>query len=203
MSATTAAKRTANIAVIGAGWWSQGWHLPQLFRNDKVNLTAIVDSSPHPTSNLNPNLESLATLSKKYKVSIFSSVSELLKDPTLGPTLDGALIATPHATHSEIGEELLREGTRRKQELPSDYRPLNLLMEKPMTTNVHEAKAMHDVSVTLLCVLLHLSLISFSPMISMLHYRSMFKPIKQVVVRVVFLSTIQPIIVLKLEWLVT
>lgn len=27
------AHRCAHIAVVGAGWWSQGWHLPQLSRN--------------------------------------------------------------------------------------------------------------------------------------------------------------------------
>jgi predicted dehydrogenase len=146
-SRAAAAKRQANIAVIGSGWWSQGWHLPQLFRNENVNLNAIVDSSSHPTSNLNPDLESLSTLSEKYKAPTFSSVSELLKDPKLGPTLDGVLVATPHATHYEIGEQLLQEGTRRRNESPNDYRPMNLLMEKPMTTNVHEAKEMHDVSI--------------------------------------------------------
>jgi len=144
-TASAAAKRTANIAVIGGGWWSQGWHLPQLHRNESVKLAAIVDSSPNPTSNLNPNLEPLATLSQKYQTPTFSSVTDLLKDPSLGPTLDGALVATPHATHYEIGEQLLQEGRRRKQET-SNYRPMNLLMEKPMTTNVHEAKEMYDVS---------------------------------------------------------
>ena len=142
---TAAAKRKANIAVIGSGWWSQGWHLPQLHRNERVNLAAIVDSSSHPTSNLNPNLEPLATLAEKYQAPTFSSVSDLLKHPTLGPALDGVLVATPHATHYEIGEQVLQEGRRRKQE-SADYRPVNLLMEKPMTTNVHEAKQMYDVS---------------------------------------------------------
>ena len=33
---------TANIVLIGAGWWSQGWHLPHLDRNEKVNISAIV-----------------------------------------------------------------------------------------------------------------------------------------------------------------
>jgi hypothetical protein len=140
-----AIKQTANIAVIGTGWWSQGWHLPHLHRNDRVKLAAIVDSSSHPTSNLNPNLDPLAKLAETYKIkSIFSSVADLLNDPTVGPTLDGALVATPHATHYEIGELLLREGMKRKQDM--DYRPMHILMEKPMTTNVHEAKKMDDVS---------------------------------------------------------
>lgn len=33
---------TANIVLIGAGWWSQGWHLPHLHRNEKVTIAAIV-----------------------------------------------------------------------------------------------------------------------------------------------------------------
>ena len=33
---------TANIVLVGAGWWSQGWHLPQLARNEKVTISAIV-----------------------------------------------------------------------------------------------------------------------------------------------------------------
>lgn len=144
-TAAAAAKRTAKIAVVGSGWWSQGWHLPHLHRNEKVNLAAIVDSSSHPKSNLNPHLEPLATLSKKYKAPTFSSVSDLLKSD-VGSTLDGVLVATPHATHYEIGEQLLHEAKRRMFESPSDYRPMNILMEKPMTTNVHEAKEMFDVS---------------------------------------------------------
>ena len=80
----------ANVVVIGAGWWSQGWHLPHLHRNERARISAIVgeragvivlpttllsstltltlstaDSSPHPKSNLNPDLESLQSLAKK------------------------------------------------------------------------------------------------------------------------------------------
>lgn len=140
-----AARRTANIAVIGSGWWSQGWHLPHLHRNKDVTLAAIVDSSSHPKSPLNPGLEPLSALSLKYQAPTFSSITDLLESK-LGPTLDGVLVATPHATHYEIGELLLKEAKRRKQESMSDYRPMNILMEKPMTTNVHQAKEMLDVS---------------------------------------------------------
>jgi predicted dehydrogenase len=141
--AAAAARRTANIAVIGSGWWSQGWHLPHLHRNKDVKLAAIVDSSTHPKSPLNPSLEPLSALSALYQAPTFSSVTDLLESE-LGPTLDGVLVATPHATHYEIGELLLKEARRRKEESPSDHRPMNVLMEKPMTTNVHEAKGMLD-----------------------------------------------------------
>jgi hypothetical protein len=32
----------ANIVLVGAGWWGQGWHLPHLSRNEVVNIAAIV-----------------------------------------------------------------------------------------------------------------------------------------------------------------
>jgi hypothetical protein len=32
----------ANIVLIGAGWWAQGWHLPHLSCNKGVNIVAIV-----------------------------------------------------------------------------------------------------------------------------------------------------------------
>jgi predicted dehydrogenase len=136
---STPATKKANIAVIGAGWWTQGWHLPHLYRNSGATIAAIVDQSPHPRSNLNPNLESLADLGDKYKAPIFSSVQELLAASSVD--LDGVLIATPHATHYSVGQVLLEEAMRRKQ---SGEKPLHILMEKPMTTDVHEAKKLLD-----------------------------------------------------------
>lgn len=127
--------------MIGAGWWSQGWHIPHLYRHPDVNLVAIVDSSAHPTSNLNPNLEPLSILASRYQTKTYSSVSEMLTDPSVGPTLDGAIVATPHATHYSVGEELLRVAQQRRQR---GERPIHILMEKPMTTNVHSAKKLHD-----------------------------------------------------------
>ena len=32
----------ARIAVIGAAWWSQGWHMPQLQRNPDAEIAAIM-----------------------------------------------------------------------------------------------------------------------------------------------------------------
>ncbi len=37
-----AADNVANIVLVGAGWWGQGWHLPHLSRNEGVNIAAIV-----------------------------------------------------------------------------------------------------------------------------------------------------------------
>ena len=35
----------AKIALAGAGWWSQGWHLPHLDAHPHADVAAIVDPS--------------------------------------------------------------------------------------------------------------------------------------------------------------
>jgi predicted dehydrogenase len=130
----TDTQNIANIVVIGAGWWTQGWHLPSLHHNPQANF-AIVDTSPHPKSNLNPDLESLSALKVKYKTRIFASTDEMLKD--IGPELDGVLIATPHATHYEVCRQVMGELDRRKEQ--GESRSLHILMEKPMSTDIQHA----------------------------------------------------------------
>ena len=58
--------------------------------------------------------------------------------------MDGALVCTPHATHYDIGVELIEEAKRRYEENEDSYKPLNVLMEKPMTTDVCEAIQLHN-----------------------------------------------------------
>jgi predicted dehydrogenase len=87
---------------------------------------------------LNPDLEPLSALKEKYQSPIFSSVRELFeKDPDLAASIDGVIVCTPHATHSDIGGFLLEQATARIS------KPLHVLMEKPMTTNVQQAKKLH------------------------------------------------------------
>jgi predicted dehydrogenase len=61
----------------------------------------------------------------------------------LGPELDGVMLATPHTTHYGIGQVLLDEAKRR---IDAGEKPLHILMEKPVTANVEEAKELHEVS---------------------------------------------------------
>ena len=117
--------------------------MPHLSRNENVNISAIVDSSPHPKSNLNPNLEPLDSLASRYNCPVYYSLSDLLQDP-VGQTMDGAIVCTPHSTHFDIGRMLIEEGKRRYNANKFNYRPINVLMEKPMTTNVKEAKQLCD-----------------------------------------------------------
>ena len=137
-------RQKANIAVIGAGWWSQGWHIPQISRNP-CELVAIVDSSPHPRSSLNPDLISLEELGAKYSCPVFSSIDALLADDAVASVMDGVIICTPHSTHYKIGRQFLEYGTKRKSRSTNGM-PLHILMEKPMTTCVEEAKSLHDLA---------------------------------------------------------
>ena len=114
---------------------TEGWHCPALQHNPDSNILAIVDTSAHPKSNLNPDLESLDALKDRYNTQIFSSVSHMIS--TVGPLLDGVLIATPHATHYDVFKEIIEEQDRRKE--ANDDRPLNILIEKPMTTDIQHA----------------------------------------------------------------
>ena len=41
----TAAAPQARIALAGAGWWAQGWHLPHLHKHPDAQVAAIVDPS--------------------------------------------------------------------------------------------------------------------------------------------------------------
>lgn len=129
------------IAVLGAGWWSQGWHIPHLFRNPNAELVAVVDPSPHPKSNLNPDLEPLSVLAVKYKTRIFASVQELLQDDQIGPTLQGVIVCTPHSTHSALGQKILEENKRR---LAAKDAPIHIMMEKPFTTRIDHAQELHE-----------------------------------------------------------
>ena len=140
----------AKIAVIGAGWWSQGWHIPCLDRNPNAQLVAIVDRSEHPQSDLAPNLVSLSTLGEQYNTKVYHSVQDMLEQ--MGDQLDGVIICTPHSTHYQIGKEIYEYNNnnnnnnnkiKTKQQEKGD-RPIHILMEKPMATDVDHAKALFE-----------------------------------------------------------
>lgn len=111
--ASSAAVKKAKIALIGAGRWSRGWHIPQLVNNPKCELAALASGRMVPD------------LSKEFGCPGFKDVDALLADP-IAKELDGVIVAAPHANHFEIGMKLLDAG-------------MNIFMEKPMTTDLPEA----------------------------------------------------------------
>ncbi|GFH56129.1 hypothetical protein CTEN210_12606 [Chaetoceros tenuissimus] len=129
------------IAVIGAGSWSQGWHIPHLSRHPDVELVVIVDTSPFPRATLgnSSKLMSLEELSQTYKCPTFSSVQDMLENCKL----DGAVVCTPHHTHFEIGKALFQKR-------------VNVFMEKPMVTNISDAHKLYEMAnVSNLCFMIN------------------------------------------------
>lgn len=114
------------MAVVGAGWWSQGWHLPHLHAHPDVDLCGIVEPSLQPRSTLNPDMDSVPQLREKYSAPTFDTFEELLAS---GLELDGVVCAAPHAAHYDVGMKAMDRG-------------LNVFMEKPMTTDLEEAKGL-------------------------------------------------------------
>jgi len=121
----------ARVAVIGAAWWSQGWHLPQLQRNPDSTIAAIMQRSEQPKAAkfLNLKLETKTQLRERYGVPIFSSCEELLADEKTMAAIHGVIICTAHACHADMGMKFLAAGK-------------HILMEKPMTVDVAEARAL-------------------------------------------------------------
>jgi predicted dehydrogenase len=117
-------KDVARIALVGAGWWSQGWHLPHLHRNPKAKIVAIVDPTPHPVSPMNPDMQSVAALSKQYAAPAFDSLEELLATDI---ELDGVVIGSNHASHHQLATKAMEAG-------------YHVMCEKPMTVDINEAK---------------------------------------------------------------
>jgi len=126
-----------NVAVVGIGGWTQGWHLPNLTNRTDCKVVALVDPQKKPglkgcMSHTNL-LEGLEQVSDKVgKAKTYQNVEEMLADASL-PKLDGLLCAAPHAAHCAIGKVALEAG-------------LHVLMEKPFTTDVAEARALLDLS---------------------------------------------------------
>lgn len=104
----------ARIAVIGTGWWATYTHIPAVQARADAMLVAICDRDP-------ARLQAAATayqVERRYTDyrAMFARES-----------LDGVIIATPHATHYTIARDCLARG-------------LHVLLEKPMTLHAAEAR---------------------------------------------------------------
>ena len=75
-------RRLARVAVSGAGWWGQGWHLPHLQRRTDTTIAGIVERATAPrSSNAAQSLETTAQLSERYGCPVFENVEALLASP--------------------------------------------------------------------------------------------------------------------------
>lgn len=126
----TASDKPAGLALVGAAWWAQGWHLPDIAKNPNSKLVAIVQRShqPNPPAEaFNTSLENKDQLKARYNVPIYSSCEELIADADVMKDVDGVIICTAHHCHASMGKLFLDAGK-------------HILMEKPMTADVAEAR---------------------------------------------------------------
>lgn len=75
----------------------------------------------------------------------FESTEDLLASD-VAPTMNGALICTPHATHFKIAESLIQEGMKRVMNDGETANIFHIFLEKPMTTDVIEAQKLHELA---------------------------------------------------------
>ena len=85
------------IAVIGTGWWSTEFHIPSLKKYESCDLVALVD----PNKDKRQKAQTMFDISNGY-----NSVTQMLSELQI----DGAIVATPSASHYPVAKELLQNG---------------------------------------------------------------------------------------------
>ena len=129
--------RKAKILVAGAGWWSQGWHLPLLHRlSDRVIIAGIIEPTFQPRSTLVKVMLNTDELQQKYNTKVYATIDEFLalSPHSIAAEVDGIIICTPHSTHAEIGVKAIEQGW-------------HVLCEKPMTTDVVDARTLAEAAI--------------------------------------------------------
>ncbi|KAJ7920826.1 oxidoreductase [Mycena leptocephala] len=105
-------QETTHICVVGASGLIGLRHTQHCLAEPLVTLSCIADPAPAG-----------ATLAETHGVPYFASVDEMLAGRAAGRVaVDGAILATPSATHVPLGSQLVRAG-------------VHTLVEKPMSTD--------------------------------------------------------------------
>ncbi len=107
---------TARIGVIGCGWWATYAHLPALVTRRDTSVVAVADADER---------RARAGAEAFGVPRCFASGEELLD----AVELDAVIIATPNRHHYDLARRALERG-------------LHVLVEKPMTIDPAEARAL-------------------------------------------------------------
>ena len=110
----------ARVAVIGSGWWATYTHIPGLQAHDAAELVAVCDRDP----------DRLGAAAEAYHLErTYLDLDRMLAQEQL----DGAVIATNHASHYALAKTCLAAG-------------LAVMIEKPMTLYAAEAKELVELA---------------------------------------------------------
>ena len=108
-----APKDHLKIAIIGAGSFAKGKHIPNLLKLPNTSLEAIIDKFPVNARNS----------AKEYKARLSGTdYKEILEED-----LDLVIITTQHDTHAEISKAFANKG-------------VNILVEKPLALSIEDAE---------------------------------------------------------------
>ena len=110
---------TIKIGIIGAGSIVRYRHLPETQDNQYAEVGAVCDVI----------LERADDMAAKYNCKAYSNYKELIADSEL----DAVIVAATNTTHAEMTIAALQAGK-------------DVLCEKPMATNLHDAQKMIDVA---------------------------------------------------------
>ena len=112
-TARAAGHNVIRLALVGAGGFAKGMHLPNIKAlSDRYHLQAVVSRTGHNA------VSTAAQFGAKYSATDFQ---EVLKDPEI----DAVIIATRHNLHAEMALQALKNGK-------------HVLVEKPLALNKDE-----------------------------------------------------------------
>ncbi|KAJ1445388.1 hypothetical protein M885DRAFT_550067 [Pelagophyceae sp. CCMP2097] len=118
-----------HVAVVGCGWWAQGWHLPHLAAHAETVLAAVVEPAEGAPFSALATLEARADLAARYDCPSFATFEGLLDSYAAGDVrVDAVVIAAPHAAHRALAERAIDAG-------------LHVFCEKPLCTTPADADA--------------------------------------------------------------
>lgn len=113
-------KEQARIAVVGAGWWATYTHIPALQMHPGVAEIVLCDS----------NTTKLDAAAETYHIARRYTDLEVM---LANEQVDGAIIATNHASHYTLAKACLQHG-------------LHVMIEKPMTLYARHAHELVEVA---------------------------------------------------------
>jgi predicted dehydrogenase len=105
------------VGLIGFGFVSKTFHVPLLKATDGYKITAVSSSRPGDVSGILPDVE------------VVSDPKELARHPDV----DLVVVASPNETHAPLAELAMRAGR-------------NVVVDKPFTTTVEEARSLAAVA---------------------------------------------------------
>lgn len=110
--------QTLNIIIVGLGYWGKNF-LRLVNSSDNFKLKAVVDSNKDISKNI-PN----------EGINFYTDLEECLKNEK---NIDCAIVATITSSHYEITKILLQN-------------QINVLVEKPLTTNLDQANELFEIA---------------------------------------------------------